>query len=48
MVGDKMEKLYNYFLSNKQEMYKLIEIRNNDFKDFGDKDLTFIRKKLLD
>lgn len=43
-----MEKLYNYFLSNKQEMYKLIEIRNNDFKDFGDKDLTLIRKKLLD
>lgn len=41
--------LLNYFRNNKKEMYKLIEIRNNDFKDYeNDSKLEFIRNKLIE
>lgn len=42
-----MEELYSYFINNKKEMYKLIEIRNNDFHDYDNKDLKNIRKRLI-
>ncbi|MBQ9319001.1 MAG: DHH family phosphoesterase [Bacilli bacterium] len=43
-----MEELYSYFINNKKEMYKLIEIRNNDFQAYNNKDLKNIRKRLIE
>ena len=42
-----MDNIYNYFINNKKEMYKLIEIRNNDFKDFKYDNLSNVRKELI-
>ena len=42
--------IYDYFKNNKQEMYKLIEIRDNNFEkyEFNKEDLIIVRKQLLE
>ncbi len=39
---------YNYFINDKEEMYKLIEIRNNDFSNYTFENLDKIRKQLIE
>jgi hypothetical protein len=43
-----MKSVYNYFIKNKSEMYRLIEERNGNYKSFNiNENLDSVRKKLI-
>jgi inorganic pyrophosphatase/exopolyphosphatase len=46
-MGGCMANTFDCFINNKEEMYKLIEIRNDDFSNYSFSDLKTIRKELI-